>query len=60
VALADESWMSRAMIPLLSVVMAWASTTPGVSTPPTVVKAPYFRTSRRLSGLAMGVLPGQG
>src|SRR5215470_19510703 len=31
--------------------MAWARATPGVSTPPTVVKAPNLRTSRRLSGL---------
>src|SRR5215471_21227978 len=45
------SWMSRATMPLVSVTMAWARETPGVSTPPTVVKAPNLRTSRRLSGL---------
>jgi hypothetical protein len=33
--------------------MAWASEIPGVSTPPTVVKAPNFRTSRLLSGFVM-------
>src|SRR6266852_2329848 len=55
-----ESWTSRAMMPLVSVTMAWASETPGVRTPPTVVKAPYFRTCRRLSGLAMSPLPGSG
>src|SRR5215831_8393489 len=47
------SWTSRATMPLVSVTMAWASETPGVSTPPTVVKAPNLRTSRRLSGLNM-------
>src|SRR5215467_10980151 len=47
-------------MPLVSVTIAWASETPGVRTPPTVVKAPYFRTCRRLSGLAMSVLPGEG
>src|SRR5215468_591526 len=47
------SWRSRATMPLVSVTMAWASETPGVSTPPTVVKAPNLRTSRRLSGLNM-------
>src|SRR5262244_601061 len=47
------SWTSRATMPLVSVTMAWARETPGVSTPPTVVKAPNLRTSRRLSGLNM-------
>src|SRR5499427_9279209 len=45
------SWMSRATMPCVSVTTAWARETPGVSTPPTVVKAPNLRTSRRLSGL---------
>src|ERR1700682_566716 len=53
-----ESWTSRATMPLVSVTMAWASETPGVRTPPTVVNAPYFRTCLRLSGLAMSSLPG--
>ena len=38
-------------MPLVSVMMAWAIETPGVSTPPTVVKAPYLSTSLRLRGL---------
>src|SRR5712692_674564 len=53
-----DNWMSRAKRPLVSVTMAWASETPGVRTPPTVVNAPYFRTCLRLSGLAMALLPG--
>src|SRR3989449_7808797 len=36
-----------------SVTIACASEIPGVRTPPTVVYAPNFRTSLRLSGLAM-------
>src|SRR5207244_8780247 len=55
-----ESWTSRAKMPLVSVTMAWASETPGVRTPPTVVKAPYFRTCLRLSGLAMSPSLGPG
>src|SRR5438067_13922766 len=47
------SWMSRAMMPLVSVTIASASEMPGVSTPPTVVYAPNFRTSLRLRGLAI-------
>src|SRR5262245_4914287 len=52
----EENWMSRAVMPLLSVLIAWASTMPGVRTPPTVVKAPNLSTSLRLSGLAMACL----
>src|SRR5581483_10460930 len=48
---------SRVAMPLPSVVIAWASEMPGVSTPPTVVKAPNLSTSRRLSGLAMARSP---
>src|SRR5512145_3538229 len=33
--------------------MAWASETPGVSTPPTVVNAPNLITSLRLNGFAI-------
>src|SRR5437016_1767838 len=47
------SWMSRATMPLVSVTMAWAIEIPGVRTPPTVVKAPNFKTSLRDSGLCM-------
>src|SRR5207245_2855097 len=47
------SWRSRAVIPFVSVTIACASEIPGVRTPPTVVYAPNFRTSLRLSGLAM-------
>lgn len=47
------SWMSRAVMPLVSVTIAWASEMPGVRTPPTVVYAPNFKTSLRLSGLAL-------
>src|SRR3989442_13651598 len=47
--------MSRAVMPFVSVTIACASETPGVRTPPTVVYAPNFRTSLRLSGLAMSV-----
>lgn len=47
------SWMSRATMPFVSVTVAWASETPGVRTPPTVVKAPNFNTSLRLRGLGM-------
>src|SRR3989441_12691492 len=43
--------MSRARIPRVSVAIAWASEMPGVSTPPTVVKAPNLMTSLRLRGL---------
>src|SRR6266850_4695289 len=57
---ATESWTTRDRRPLGSVTMAWASETPGVRTPPTVVKAPYFRTCRRLSGLAMSPSLGSG
>src|SRR5882762_1478575 len=38
-------------MPRVSVAIAWASETPGVSTPPTVVNAPNFMTSLRLRGL---------
>src|SRR5437870_5258222 len=47
--------MSRAVMPFVSVTIACASETPGVRTPPTVVYAPNFRTSLRLSGFAMRV-----
>src|SRR5712691_3356184 len=47
--------MSRAVMPFVSVTIACASEMPGVRTPPTVVYAPNFRTSLRLSGLAMSV-----
>src|SRR5713226_6576269 len=55
-----DNWTSRARRPLVSVTMAWASETPGVRTPPTVVNAPYFRTCLRLSGLVMALLLGSG
>src|SRR3989442_5618148 len=58
--LPPESWASRAKVPLVPVRMAWASETPGVRTPPTVVKARYFRTCLRLSGLAMSPSLGSG
>src|SRR5262249_55181965 len=39
------------MMPLVSVMIAWASEMPGVNAPPTVVYAPNFSTSLLLNGL---------
>src|SRR4029453_1518887 len=49
------SWMSRALMPFVSVTMAWAIEMPGVSTPPTLVNAPNLMTSRRERGLLIMV-----
>src|ERR1700694_2555767 len=54
------SWRSRATMPLASVTMAWAIEIPGVRTPPTVVKAPNFRTSLRDNELCWGLCWGLG